>query len=175
MPLIDRQIRTLIAQGVIESVDDNLVNPASLDLRIGDIIQFENPEAKSFDDPGRWLDADISWCDRANPLWLKPGEFVLAHSIEVFNLPNNIAGQFLLKSSRAREGYQHALAGWCDPGWHGSHLTMELKNLSEHFSLPLYPGLRMGQVVFHEVMPPSACYATTGRYNGDLTAMPSKG
>ena len=175
MPLIDRQIRNLIAQGVIEYADNALVNPASLDLRIGEIIQVENPEAKSFNDPNRWTDVDISWCSPSNPVWLSPGQFALAHSLEIFNLPSNIVGQFLLKSSRAREGYQHALAGWCDPGWHGSYLTMELKNLSQYFPLPLYPGLRMGQIIFHEVVPPSACYATTGRYNGDLTAMPSKG
>ncbi|WP_409365151.1 dCTP deaminase domain-containing protein, partial [Escherichia coli] len=63
-----------------------------------------------------------------NPYRLKPGQFVLACTIETFNLPSDIAAQFMLKSSRARSGLEHLMAGYYDPGWHGSVLTLELHN-----------------------------------------------
>ena len=73
---------------------------------------------------------------------LQSGEFCLAETLELFNLPDDISCQFVLKSSRARSGLNHLLAGWCDPGWHGSKLTLDaLKNERLHHALPLWPGL----------------------------------
>jgi dCTP deaminase len=80
----------------------------------------------------------------------------------------------VLKSSRARSGLNHLLAGWCDPGWHGSKLTLELKNERLHHALPLYPGLKIGQMVFHSMSnTPMNSYRDVGHYNNHLTVMPS--
>ena len=80
----------------------------------------------------------------------------------------------MLKSSRAREGYQHALAGWIDPGWVGSKLTLELKNNRRYRSLPLYPGMRIGQIVFHTMsQTPIKSYTEVGNYNNHARVMPS--
>ena len=66
------------------------------------------------------------------------------------------------------------LAGWCDPGWHGSRLTLELKNVRLHHPLPLYPGLKIGQMVFHTMSSvPLNSYASVGHYNNHSTVMPS--
>jgi len=98
----------------------------------------------------------------------------LAETCELFNLPDDISAQFVLKSSRARSGYQHLFAGWCDPGFHNSKLTLELKNVRSHHAIPLYPGLKIGQMVFHQMSNvPLNSYAKTGHYNGHLTVMPS--
>jgi dCTP deaminase len=78
-------------------------------------------------------------------------------------------------SSRAREGYENALAGWADPGWNNSRLTLELKNLRQHHPLPIYPGLRIGQMVFFKMQQPAIDYSRTGRYNGHAHVMPSAG
>ena len=75
-----------------------------------------------------------------DPFMLQSGEFCLAETLELFNLPDDISCQFVLKSSRARDGLNHLLAGWCDPGWNGSKLTLELKNERLHHALPLWPG-----------------------------------
>ena len=105
---------------------------------------------------------------------LSPGSFCLAETRECFNLPDDISAQFVLKSSRAREGLNHLLAGWCDPGWHGSKLTLELKNERRYHDIPLYPGLKIGQMVFHVMSNiPVHSYALTGNYNNHLTVMPS--
>ena len=108
---------------------------------------------------------------------LRPGQFILASSCEVFNLPNNIAAEYKLKSSLARSGLQHLLAGWCDPGWTGSKLTLELKNVSQFHRLLLKPGMKIGQVIFWECdpVPDSESYAVKGQYNGQEKVTGNKG
>ena len=148
--------------------DAELLNPASLDLRLGLYLMVENicdPELIRVDISGRTVD---------DPFMLQPGEFCLAETLELFNLPDDISCQFVLKSSRARDGLNHLLAGWCDPGWNGSKLTLELKNERLHHALPLWPGLKIGQMVFHMMSNvPMKSYAETGHYNNHLTVMPS--
>ena len=103
-----------------------LLNPASLDVRLGPNLMIEVMDSEEL------IQIDISTRTKDDPYLLLPGEFCLAETVEQFDLPNDISAQFVLKSSRAREGFNHLLAGWCDPGWHGSKLTLELKNERRH-------------------------------------------
>jgi dCTP deaminase len=167
--LSDWEIKARCKGGnMVVPFDPELLNPASLDVVLGDHLMVESiyqPEFVRF---------DISHNTESDPYWLQPGEFVLAETQETFNLPEDLSAQFVLKSSRARAGYQHMLAGWCDPGWHGSRLTLELKNVRLHHPLPLYPGLRIGQMVFHTMSSvPLNSYADVGHYNNHSTVMPS--
>jgi len=120
---------------------------------------------------------DISDRTKNEPYLLLPGEFCLAESVEQFNLPDKfgaISAQFVLKSSRARSGLNHLLAGWCDPGWNGSVLMLELKNERRYHPLPLYPGMRVGQMVFFKMSrDPVVSYTESGHYNNHLTVMPN--
>ena len=152
---------------MVAPFDAELLNPASLDLRLGLHLMVEN-----ICDP-ELIRVDISGRTEDDPFMLQPGEFCLAETLELFNIPDDISCQFVLKSSRARSGLNHLLAGWCDPGWHGSRLTLELKNERLHHPLPLYPGLKVGQMVFHRMTPPLRSYRETGHYNNHLTVMPS--
>lgn len=146
------------------------LNPASYDLLLGSRLMVESIASRDL------VLVDISDCTKDRPYWLAPGGFVLAETWETFNIPDDISGQFILKSSRGREGYSHALCGYCDPGWHGSKLTLELHSLRQLHSLPLYPGMRIGQMVFTLMAGfPDRSYAETGRYNQDTTVMASKG
>ena len=108
---------------------------------------------------------------------LEPSEFILASSRETFNLPGHIACEYKLKSSLARCGLQHMLAGWCDPGWNGSKLTLELKNVTRYHYLVLREGMKIGQMVFFECapVPVEHDYAAKGQYNGQTTVTGSKG
>jgi dCTP deaminase len=112
-----------------------------------------------------------------NGISLNPGQFILASTMEIFNLPDNIACEFKLKSSVARSGLNNMLATWCDPGWHGSKLTLELKNDCEHHALLLRPGMKIGQMIFYRVhpVPDEHSYAIKGRYNRTDTVTASKG
>ena len=167
--LCDLEIRELCEQQqMVWPFRPELLNPASLDLTLGNEIMIEVADQRDL------VRMDISERTEQDPYWMLPNEFCLAETVEQFNLPNTISAQFVLKSSRAREGYNHMLAGWCDPGWNNSKLTLELKNNLRHHRLPLYPGLEIGQMVFHRMSStPAQSYAVTGHYNNHLRVMPN--
>ena len=167
--LCDWEIQARCGKGqMVSPFNPELLNPASLDVLLGDNLMVENVVTTDL------MRLDISQHSEHDPFMLQPGEFCLAETVEVFNLPEDISCQFVLKSSRARSGLNHLLAGWCDPGWHGSKLTLELKNERLHHALPLYPGMKIGQMVFHQMSSaPLKSYAITGNYNNHLTVMPS--
>lgn len=108
---------------------------------------------------------------------LMPGESVLAHSVEVFRLPGTISGEYKLKSSLARVFLEHLNAGWADPWWQGSTLTLELRNESRYHPLQLWDGMKIGQVVFFEgeEVPFGNGYGVRGQYNNDTSVSQSKG
>lgn len=167
----------LVEQGIITNVKHEQINATSIDITLGNHLKFETtylPEghrhriALSDRTPLNMVDVHLS---ELGNVGLSPGEFVLAHSQQVFNLPNNISAEYKLKSSMARIGLEHLNAGWCDAGWNGSVLTLELKNMTRHHTIMLRPGDFIGQMVFfeHEPVPADRSYAARGRYNGDRT------
>jgi dCTP deaminase len=166
--LCDYEIKALCTDGMVQNYEQDLINPASLDLRLGDTIMIESAEDLDM------RPLSIAGRTAENPYELKPGQFVLAQTIEVFNMPENIAGLFFLKSSRAREGYENLHAGYADPGWHGSVLTLELKNSRQLLPLPLYPGMKIGQMVFFRMsQQPVISYSEVGHYNQHGSVMGS--
>lgn len=147
--------------------DPELVNPASLDIRVGNTAKIRTRSG--------YRDIDLSKYSKDIPYCLRQGDRVLIESLETFNLPSFICAQFSLKSSRAREWYEQIEAGFCYPGWHGSKLTMEIINMDLN-PLPLYTGLRIGQLTFSLMLAiPERDYSGTGKYNKDAQAMESKG
>jgi len=194
MILNDTQIKALGSQ-IVQPFDESMVNPSSLDIRIGnnlklmtitrpdiyhDILNYYSGNsdrstlAKSLNKLVIWKDYDISQNTKENPFWLLPEDRILTESLETFFMPNNVCGQFKLKSSRGREFYNHIFAGWIDPDWHNSKLTMEIENRSLK-ALPIYPSLPIGQIIFFSCEPPEKSYKLTGRYNNDSTVQQSKG
>jgi dCTP deaminase len=170
MILCDTEIQDLIRnEGLVQNCDEELINPASLDLRLGDLIMLESVQS------AQMIPLSIKGYSAEHPYELVPGQFVLAQTMETFNMPEDIAGLFFLKSSRAREGYENLHAGYADPGWHGSTLTLELKNQRQLQPLPIYPGLKIGQMVFFRMSQrPALSYAVTGNYNNDKLVTASK-
>lgn len=163
----------LINQKVITNVTSAEVNSTSIDISLGGDVLFETP---GLTNSTIFLKNRESLYMTAHslskePYRLYPGEFVLAHSQQVFNLPSHISAEYKLKSSMARCGLEHLNAGWCDAGWNGSVLTLELKNMTRNHILVLEEGMPIGQMVFfsHLAVPESKSYAVRGRYNGDLT------
>ena len=63
----------------------------------------------------------------------------------------------------ARIGLDHLNAGWCDAGWHGSVLTLELKNCCRSHEIVLTNGDFIGQIIFfsHEEVPDENASTTT--------------
>ena len=160
MILSDRRLLKLCEKGLLSPWDPALINPASIDVRLGNHVLIE----ERFGDGFEMTSLENSSPER--PFLLRPGEFILAETLETFNVPDNVAIQFALKSSRAREGLQHMLAGYIDPGFNNSTLTLELKNVRSNFWVPIWPGLRIGQLIITELNEaPMRSYRETGRYN----------
>ena len=167
--LPDYEIFCLARKGLVEPFDQELINPASLDVRLGENILIEQPESPEF------VLHSIAGHTKEEPFMLQPHEFILAETFECFSVPNVVAGQLALKSSRAREGIEHLMAGYVDPGFKG-RLTLELQNARSMHAVPLWPGMRIGQIVFHKMsLLPNKDYSVTGRYQGDLQVQASKG
>jgi len=168
------QLCRLIEDGVITGSPAvyDAVNSASIDLHLGPKILVERlrPENRfkhlSARDKLEMVEHDCS-CEGGYNLY--PGQFILAQTLEVFNLPDTISAEYKLKSSMARMGLDHLNAGWADAGWHCSVLTLELKNTTENHVIVLKAGDRIGQMVFfqHEPVPEDKSYAVRGSYNNN--------
>ena len=161
----------LVHNGVITGVIPERINAASIDLTLGPTLFVERPSTSS-------KAIDLSAKPREYPNFervdmgdagfvMHPSCFLLAATVEVFNLPNYIQANYFLNSSLARAGLNAALAQFADPGWHGAHLTLELKNWTEWHSLRIRPGMKIGQMVFNRVtpVPEHRSYSTIGSYN----------
>jgi len=167
--LCDHEIFNLAKRGLVTPFHQELVNPASLDVRLGENLLVELPTTTSL------VPYSIAGHSQEKPFMLQPHEFVLAETMEEFKLPDCVAGQLALKSSRAREGIEHLLAGYIDPGYEG-RLTLELQNARAMHPVALWPGMRIAQIVFHKMsMLPGKSYALTGRYQNDTAVQASKG
>ena len=167
MILVDNQIEELLKKEIIKPYKKKNINPASYDVTLGSRLLVEGDFRQN-----EFMPCDISNHTIDNPYLLHPGTFILAETKEVFNFhaEHKVCGQFILKSSVARKGLQHMLAGYIDPGFHNSVLTLELKNVKTYHPVSLYPGMRIGQIVFHKIEEePAKSYATVGHYNNKKT------
>lgn len=167
MILADHEIRSFAERGMITPFEPSLLNPASLDVRLGSQLMIEvGDELNPY---------NLNNYTREYPFKLQPNQFVLAHTLEEFCIPDTLAAQFALKSSLARAGFEHLLAGWIDPGFNSSVLTLELKNSRQYSYLPLYPGMKIGQIIFMRMSStPERSYKETGHYNGDKSVKACK-
>ena len=126
-----------------------MVQPASIDLRLGDSFRvFHNHRISSIDlrNPPTNLTEEVVVPD-GEPFVIHPGEFCLGRTLEWVELPDDIVARIEGKSSLGRLGLiVHATAGFCDPGWKGT-LTLELNNLTR-VPIKLWPGLPIAQLSF---------------------------
>jgi dCTP deaminase len=149
--LSDGTIRRLVEDGriKIDPWEEALVQPASVDLRLGDSFRvFHNHRASAIDlrDPPQHLTEEVK-VTGDEPFVIHPGEFALGRTMEWVELPDDIVARIEGKSSLGRLGLiVHATAGFCDPGWKGT-LTLELANLTR-VPILLYHGLAIAQLSF---------------------------
>lgn len=167
--LPDHEIELLCKeQAMIAPYNPEQLNPASYDVRLGKELMIESVVSSDL------VRTPIEGFTADNPWLLRPGQFCLGCTEEILNIPDTICGRFALKSSRGREGYSHALSAFIDPGFYGSRLTLELHNLRQVWSIPLYPGMLIGQIEFNRMTSnPLVSYRRKGHYNSQLKVMPS--
>ena len=108
---------------LIREPDPDLVNPASIDVRLGAEMRLEVGR-------GEFRTVDLT----AGPIHLEPGDFALVPTLEWLMVPNGVAVELTLKPSHAQQGYGSAAAVWLDPGWCGVG-TMPIRNVTRQTPL----------------------------------------
>ncbi|MDQ3631786.1 MAG: dCTP deaminase [Actinomycetota bacterium] len=179
--LSDGTIRRLVAEGRvrIDPWDPALVQPASVDLRLGGSFRvFHNHRVAVIDlaDPPTNLTEHVEVED-GESFVIHPGEFVLGRTHEWVELPDDLVARIEGKSSLGRLGLiVHATAGFVDPGWKGT-LTLEITNLTR-VPIVLWPGKAIAQLSFMALdAPAERPYGTLGlgsHYAGQIDATESR-
>jgi dCTP deaminase len=150
MILVDWQILDRIERGhlTIDPYDRNLVQPNSIDIRLGNHFVWYKPGSQVIDP----YDKDSVVADveetHADFFILEPGRFILAETLECIGLPDNIVATIEGKSSIARLGVTlHQTGGWIDAGFRGT-ITLEMCNVNTR-PVKVYAGMPVGQLVFY--------------------------
>ena len=113
--------------------------------------------------------------DPVEPFILHPKDFVLGSTLEYLELPPHLTARLEGRSTWGRVGLQvHSTAGLVDPGFKGT-LTFELHNLGK-LPLPLFPGVRIGQLVFYHIKEGPVLYSEKddAKYHDHLGPKDSK-
>jgi dCTP deaminase len=179
--LSDGTILELVNAGriIVEPWDPAMVQPASIDLRLGDSFRvFHNHRATAIDlqDPPVNLTEEVVVAP-GEPFAIHPGEFCLGRTLEWVRIPDDIVARIEGKSSLGRLGLiVHATAGFCDPGFEGT-LTLELNNLTR-VPILLYPEQPIAQLSFMALDRPALRpYGSPGlgsHYQGQRAATESR-
>src|SRR5262245_25628005 len=123
--------------------DPDLVNPASIDVRVG-------PEMLLEVGAGEFKAVDLT----AGPVELGPGDFALVPTLEWLAVPNGYAVELKLKGSGASQGLDQSVVSWLEPGWCGV-ATMEIRNGRRHTPVRIECGMRIAHMIIHPLDQPA--------------------
>lgn len=158
--LSDGELHRLIESGdiVIEPLRDPdlQIQPSSIDIHLGDEFLWFDTDVDAIDPRVHDIeDHMVSLTVPENESYtIDPGEFVLGTTDEWVEVPDFLKADVRGRSSFGRMGLiVHATAGLIDAGWCGE-VTLELKNIAD-MPIKLYPGDRIGQLVFEQLESPS--------------------
>ena len=161
--LVDWEIAEWAEAGGVTPFEPELINPASINLRVGTTAKIESISGI--------IDPDLGAYSKFMPYIVPGGSWILCDVMEAISIPPNMEGTVVLRSSAARRGWDHAMAGFVDPGYgmgtpNGSKLTLEFVNCLKYQFLPIYPGIQLVQLRINMLQTiPRRPYHLTGRYN----------
>ena len=151
----------LAADLIVTPLAPGAIQPSSIDLRLGPKLLIAT--ADGFDP------YDLS----DGPLRIYQRHFILGATLEHVEIPPDLVGVLVGKSSRAREGIQVEAAGYVDPGWRGN-LTLEIVHLSPQ-PVFLMPGMLIAQLRIEQLAAPCRVpYGQVGRYQDSIGPVPSR-
>jgi dCTP deaminase len=146
----DLDIKRAIHQGLvgIEPFNEAAVQPASLDLRLGNVFWSFKPPIDSCTviDPTKDV-KELMLKTESNVLLLEPQTFALGVTKEKVTLSQGVVARVEGKSSLGRLGLiVHATAGFIDPGFSG-YITLEMFNLTP-YAIVLRADMWIAQLAF---------------------------
>ncbi|MDD3041111.1 dCTP deaminase [Bacteroides sp.] len=173
--LNDRELRVAIQKNILKiyPFSETNIQPNSYDITLNDsFIRFN--DSTTAIDPFHKIPDELTTKIITDYFIIKPGEFILAETIETISLPPTICGKIEGKSSIGRLGLNIQNAGFIDAGFSGS-LTLELLNTNK-YPIILRKGMAIGQVAFTQVNPCETPYNKKkgAKYNNQSGATPSK-
>lgn len=174
---VDWQIEDAISTGrvTITPFESTDVQPNSLDVHLSNsfgVYTKSLEPIKPYDEESVTTGLRVFEQDR---VWLMPGQFMLAETLENVELPGDVCCTIEGKSSLARLGLAiHQTGGWVDCGFCGT-LTLEMTNVMCR-PIELYSGMPIAQLVFFEGECARVPYKAKpdAKYNGQRGAQPSR-
>lgn len=170
MILSDKTILKMMEEGTlkISPLEEGQVQPASVDIRLGNTFSIVEDSPSGI----ITLENEIKYKTITTDTYiLLPNQFVLATTMEYFDLPNDLTAFVEGRSSLGRMGLFIQNAGWVDPGFKGE-ITLELYN-ANRCAIELKAGRRVGQLVFAK-MDSEALNPYNGKYQGQTGATGSR-
>lgn len=153
---------------IIDPLKKENIQPASVDVRLGNTFSIIEDSPTGIIS----LSSEIKYKTIESDTYiLLPGQFVLATTMEYFELPNDLTAFVEGRSSLGRMGLFIQNAGWVDPGFKGE-ITLELFN-ANRCAIELRTGRRVGQLVFAK-MDEAAEKPYSGKYKGQRGATGSR-
>jgi len=121
--LSGRQIKELVKRGdlIIEPFDEDLVQPATYDLRLGSKILASPLSSEK-------LGIVIELTEKESSYRIHSGQMVGVISLEKLRIPLDVSGRFGIRSVYARRGINAFGGLQLDPGFRG-RLTLNLLNV----------------------------------------------
>lgn len=153
---------------VVEPIEKEQIQPASIDIRLGNTFSIVEDTSTGIIN----LESEIKYKTITSDSYiLLPNQFVLATTMEYFDLPDDLTAFVEGRSSLGRMGLFIQNAGWVDPGFKGE-ITLELYN-ANRCAIELKAGRRVGQLVFAK-MDQTALNPYNGKYQGQRGATGSR-
>ncbi len=153
---------------IIEPLEIDQIQPASVDIRLGNTFSMVEDSSLGIIN----LEEETKYKTIVSDTYiLLPNQFVLATTMEYFDVPDDLTAFVEGRSSLGRMGLFIQNAGWVDPGFKGE-ITLELYN-ANRCAIELKAGRRVGQLVFAK-MDQAAQNPYRGKYQGQRGATGSR-
>lgn len=178
-----QSLRTIALQ---YSLNWEHISSASVDLTLRpEIIErwaipVEAPGSRLIDVHGQYQDNPHWFVEErkhdlsSRPMTFHPGRLYIASTVEQFAIPPDCSALILMRSSYARKGVSHLLAGFGDPGFghtdgQRSQYTLELYTM---LPIEISDAERMVQAVFFRLEAPTM-RPYKGKYQGQQGPTPA--
>lgn len=172
--LEDRKIKELREKEILVNVDEESIQPISVDLSIDSVVYWElDEDISEIADPKeqqKIQDSDIC-ITYQTPYELKPHETVFVKTKEGLKMSDNLVGHIVEKNSVIRLGLQ--VSGPMYQPTHQTAIFLRVTNLSEYI-IELHKGFSIAQIIFEKIDSPEIPYAQKSgvHYNDEFVFTP---